>query len=83
MATSRIKIFSLARYVSAALEAAEYERDDGDAVIAVRAAHGVSRRVPEHRALIEHRLVSVEASARSPAESVSTGLWPSRRISAR
>ncbi len=33
MATSRIKIFSLARYVSAALEAAEYERDESDAVI--------------------------------------------------
>ena len=33
MATSRIKIFSLARYVSAALEAADYERDESDAVI--------------------------------------------------
>ena len=33
MATSRIKSLSLARYVSAALEAAEYERDEGDVVI--------------------------------------------------
>ncbi len=35
MATSKIKIFSLARYVSAALEAAEYERDEDDVVIGI------------------------------------------------
>ena len=35
MAASRIKIFSLTRYVSAALEAAEYERDEDDVVIGI------------------------------------------------